>query len=86
MLTIGSQLRAGRALAGLSQRKLGAIANLSPATIAKLEGFGLKPLRADFATVQALQRALEGIGVQFIEDNRRPGVQLRYEPKEHDAR
>jgi transcriptional regulator with XRE-family HTH domain len=80
MLTIGRQLKAARALAGVSQKKLATIAGVSANTIGAMERAGIKPFRADFGTVQSVQRALEGIGVELLDN--RPGARLRYEARD----
>lgn len=78
MLTIGRQLQAARALAGVNQKKLATIAGLSMATIGAMEGAGLHPFRADFASVRKVQIALEGLGIEFTNHDGRPGVRLRF--------
>lgn len=62
-----SQIRAGRALVGLSQAKLGEAANLSSMTIKRAEGSG-SPAPSKEA-IAAIRAALEAAGVQFIDEN-----------------
>jgi len=59
-----------RAATGLGVRELAALADVSPATITRLErGEELMP-----RTVQAIRTALEAAGVEFINDERGDGV------------
>ncbi len=66
-----------RAGLGLSVRDLAAKAQVSTNTVSRLEsGEDLKP-----RTVEAIQRALEVAGVEFIAENGGgPGVRLRKAP------
>jgi transcriptional regulator with XRE-family HTH domain len=61
------QLRAARALLGLSQAELALRADLSVPTIKRLEG-GFGPHVSDEARAR-LQKAIESAGVEFIEEN-----------------
>jgi transcriptional regulator with XRE-family HTH domain len=63
-----------RAATGLGVRELAELADVSPATITRLErGEDLMP-----RTVAAIQSALESAGVMFIDQNGNgPGVRLR---------
>jgi predicted transcriptional regulator len=61
------QLRAARALLGLSQTELALRADLSVPTIKRLEG-GFGPHVSDEARAR-LQKAIESAGVEFIEEN-----------------
>jgi transcriptional regulator with XRE-family HTH domain len=76
-LTDAGQLRAARAMAGLTQAQLAKRSGISIATVKRLElESGALPVRLD--TVQKLQRALEAAGIGFIEQNGGgPGVRLR---------
>ena len=59
------QCRMARAALGLGVRELAELANVAPATISRLEaGEELKP-----RTVEAIQRALEVAGIEFIPQN-----------------
>ena len=67
----GVQCRMARAALQLGVRELGALAQVSTATITKLErGEALLP-----RTAEAVQRALEALGVEFIDNP--PGARLR---------
>jgi len=64
------QCKMARAATGLGVRELAALADVSPATITRLErGEELMP-----RTVQAIRAALESAGVEFINDERGDGV------------
>jgi DNA-binding XRE family transcriptional regulator len=67
------QCRAARALLQWTQKELGAKARVSDMTIRQFELGVTKPVRA---TLDALQRALEKAGVEFINDDK-PGVRMR---------
>src|SRR5215208_6303538 len=65
------QCRMARAALQLGVRELAALAQVSTATITKLErGEALLP-----RTAEAVQRALEALGVEFIDNP--PGARLR---------
>ncbi len=67
-LTTCEQLRAARAMAGLTQAQLAARAGISIPTVKRLEnGAGSLPVRMD--TAQKLQAALETAGVVFVPEN-----------------
>jgi len=68
------QCRMARAALGLGVRELAAAAKVSTDTVARFErGDDLKE-----RTVEALQRALEAAGIEFIDENGGgPGVRLR---------
>ena len=70
------QLRAARALLQWDQKTLAAESKVSIATIKRLEP-STGPLKANQVTVEALRRALEAAGVEFISENGGgPGVRL----------
>ncbi|MER8484616.1 helix-turn-helix transcriptional regulator [Mesorhizobium sp. M1322] len=70
------QLRAARALLGLSQPEVAAAANVSSMTVKRAEGSG-KPAASAHA-MTAIARALESAGVEFIPENGGgAGVRLR---------
>ena len=70
------QLRAARALLGLSQNALAAKAGFSGMTIKRAEGIGLPYPSPD--AVAAIRAALEAAGVVFLPENGNgPGVALR---------
>jgi transcriptional regulator with XRE-family HTH domain len=78
MIFLPVQCRMARAALGLGVRELAASAKVSIDTVARFErGDELKE-----RTIEALQRALEGAGVEFIDENGGgPGVRLRKQPK-----
>ncbi|MDM7255204.1 MAG: helix-turn-helix domain-containing protein [Paracoccus sp. (in: a-proteobacteria)] len=61
----GDQCKAGRALAGLSQKALAEPAEVAVATVAAFERGERTPYRR---TLEAIQEALEAQGVQFTPD------------------
>ena len=61
----GDQCKAGRALAGLSQKALAEAAEVAVATVAAFERGERTPYRR---TLDAIQEALEARGVQFTPD------------------
>jgi transcriptional regulator with XRE-family HTH domain len=78
MIFLPVQCRMARAALGLGVRELAASAKVSIDTVARFErGDELKE-----RTIEALKRALEGAGVEFIDENGGgPGVRLREQPK-----
>ncbi len=77
-LVLSSELiRAARALVRWEQRDLARASSVSLPTIKRLESTpGM--MAAHMSTVAALKRALEGAGVEFIDENGGgPGVRLR---------
>lgn len=83
MLT-SSQIRAARALLGWSQPALAKAAGLSLPTIVRMES-QLGPGRSSAANVDAVRRALESAGVQFLDADDAnlagPGVRLKQSPE-----
>jgi len=79
MLT-AAQIRAARALLGWSQPALAKESGVSLPTIVRMES-QLGPGRSSAANVDAVQRALEKVGVLFLEADDAnavgPGVRLR---------
>ena len=73
-LVAGPQLRAARAMAGLDRHELAERAGITAQTIKRLEG--MDRIRATMTTVESLQQALEGAGVEFTNGDA-PGVRLR---------
>jgi transcriptional regulator with XRE-family HTH domain len=70
-----AQCRAARGLLGWSQQTLADRAKVGIMTIHQLEKEGSQPRRA---TLDVVRRALEGAGVEFIDENGGgPGVRLR---------
>ncbi|MEC5383623.1 helix-turn-helix transcriptional regulator [Aurantimonas sp. C2-6-R+9] len=73
-----SQIRAGRALVDMSQSRLAELAGVSLPTIKRMERLG--PGRSAADNVEAVQRALEAAGVEFIAANGGgAGVRLKRE-------
>jgi predicted transcriptional regulator len=72
------QVRAARGLLGMGQGELATLASISIVTVKRLEAAGIQ-IRGSAQTLSRLQRALEGAGVVFIEQNgsQGPGVRLR---------
>lgn len=62
-----AQMRAARALVGMTQEQLAQASGLSGQTIKRMESMGTGRSSAD--NVDAIQRALEAAGVQFIPEN-----------------
>jgi transcriptional regulator with XRE-family HTH domain len=79
MLT-GAQIRAGRALVDWTGADLAKAAGVSLQTIRRMEG-EVGTGRSSVANVQAIQRALEDAGVEFLEADEAagtgPGVRLK---------
>lgn len=66
-MTSIEQLRAARALLGLSQKQLAEIVGVSTMTIKRAEGTG-KP-EATTEVMERIRAALENAGVEFIPEN-----------------
>ena len=62
-----AQIRAARALVGMTQEQLAVATGLSGQTIKRMESLGTG--RSSAANVDAIQLALEAAGVQFIPEN-----------------
>ena len=79
MILLPIQCRMARAALGLGVRELAAAAKVSIDTVARFErGAELKE-----RTIEALQRALEAAGVEFIRENGGgPGVRLKKTKRE----
>ena len=61
----GEQIRAGRALVGISGRELSEMSGISYPTIQRIESSGTD--KSAMATVKAILNALESRGVQFLD-------------------
>jgi transcriptional regulator with XRE-family HTH domain len=61
------QIKAARALAGLTQDDIAKATGLSVQTIKRMESLGTGRSSAD--NIMAVQRALEAVGVVFIPEN-----------------
>jgi len=75
VLTTGNQLKAARALAGIEQTALAEAAGVSANTIRNMEASGTAAIAGRSVTVQAVQRALEAEGIEFL-NHGQPGVRL----------
>ncbi|MGR3512736.1 MAG: helix-turn-helix domain-containing protein [Paracoccaceae bacterium] len=70
------QIRAARALIGMSQKMLAEAVGVSTMTVKRAEGSGQPPAPED--AVARLRKALEEAGVEFIAENGGgPGVRLK---------
>lgn len=78
MLTTGYQLKAARALLGLEQTQVAALAGISVNTIRNMEASGAFEIAGRSANVRAVQRALEAAGAEFL-NHGNPGVRVRME-------
>lgn len=68
MMLTSDQIRAARALLKWDQKALAQASKVSLATIKRLEPlFG--PITANAVTIDALRRALEAAGIEFIPEN-----------------
>jgi transcriptional regulator with XRE-family HTH domain len=76
MLTTGNQLKAARALAGLSQSQLATESGLNVTTISSMEGKGAGTLGSGLDTIRAVMDALEANGVELL-NHGQPGVRLK---------
>jgi transcriptional regulator with XRE-family HTH domain len=76
MLTIGNQLKAARALAGLEQKEIAEMAGVNVNTIRNMEASGAAPIAGRAQNVQAVQRALEAAGIEFL-NHGNPGVRMK---------
>jgi transcriptional regulator with XRE-family HTH domain len=74
----GRQIAAGRALAGVSQVELATDANISIATLRRMEASD-GPASGYANNIAAVRRALEAVGVEFTNGDA-PGVRLRRQP------
>jgi transcriptional regulator with XRE-family HTH domain len=79
-MVTAAQIRAARALLGWSGAQLAQAAGVSLQTIRRMES-DLGPGRSSAANVDAVRRALEAAGVQFLEGDETgmfgPGVRLK---------
>jgi len=76
MLTTGNQLKAARALAGLSQTQLATRAGLNVTTISAMEGKGVATLGSGLDTIKAVMDALGEAGVELT-NHGQPGCRLK---------
>ena len=76
MLTTGNQLKAARALAGVEQKDVAEASGVHVNTIRSMEAAGAGAIAGRAQNVQAVQRALEEQGIEFL-NHGQPGVRLR---------
>ena len=72
----GSQIRVTRAVLGWSQQRLADEAQIGIATVQRAERAERPPLTA--SNLFAIERALEAAGIEFIDDDERPGLRWRH--------
>lgn len=84
-MIIPCQIRAARALVGLSQQSLAECSGVGLATIKRIEAAGHQ-VSGNAKTLQRLQLALESHGVRFLDADRDagPGVRLMTTPGKAD--
>lgn len=81
-VNFGHEVRASRALLGLTKEGLAKATNLAPATITRLEDGGGEP-GTNAAVV--VQNYLERAGIEFLEGTFGVAVALRQKPGEPDV-
>jgi transcriptional regulator with XRE-family HTH domain len=74
-LTIGNQLKAARALAGVDQQQVAEAAGVNVNTIRNMEARGVQPITSGAVIVRNVQLALEALGIEFL-NHAQPGVRL----------
>lgn len=80
MLVTGNQLRAARALAGITQEALAEAAGLHWRTVHEMEASGPDEIRSGNPTILKVVRALDRAGVEMLNDGQ-PGVRLKKKPR-----
>ena len=75
MTLTAEQIRAARAMLRMEQTQLAERSGVSVETIKRLEG-AKGPLKAQYETLRNIQTAFEFAGIEFIDDEKRPGVRL----------
>jgi transcriptional regulator with XRE-family HTH domain len=72
------QIRAARALVGVSQSELAELAKVGVATVRRIEA-AREQVSGNVQSLVRIQRALESKGVEFIDqdDKQGPGVRLK---------
>lgn len=71
-----AQLRAARALLGISQLELAALAGVGSSTVKRIEA-SPTGIRGTALSLVKLQRALEAAGVRFLFEDEKAGVGVR---------
>ncbi|MBV8848548.1 MAG: hypothetical protein JOZ16_03080 [Methylobacteriaceae bacterium] len=75
-LVTGNQLKAARALAAVEQLDLAELSKVSIGTLRDMEAQEGEPIGGTAQNVRAVQKALEGRGIEFLNDGA-PGVRLK---------
>jgi transcriptional regulator with XRE-family HTH domain len=75
MPTTGNQLKAARALAGISQVQLAKAASINVTTISAMESKGAATLGSGLDTIKAVMNVLEAAGLELLDNG--PGVRLK---------
>jgi transcriptional regulator with XRE-family HTH domain len=75
MMLTAEQVRAARAMLRMEQTQLAEKSGVSVETVKRLEG-ALGPLKAQHQTLKNIRTALEFAGVEFVDDEKKPGVRL----------
>ena len=77
-MVVASQIRAARALLGLSQQQLAKLAAIGIATVKRIEA--ASEIRGAADTFWKIQTALERAGIEFIpaDETKGPGVRLKH--------
>jgi hypothetical protein len=71
----GNHLKAARALVGVDQERLSELSGVSINTVRNMEACGHQPIGGYASTRDKVQRALEGLGIEFTNGGA-PGVRL----------
>ena len=81
-MIVPSQIRAARALLGLSQWQLADLAAVGAATVKRIEASA--EIRGSAETFWKIQTALEEAGVEFIraDETKGPGVRLKHRTRD----
>ena len=75
-MLLSAQIRAARALLGMSARALAERAELHITTVQRMEK-GNGPVTGNIRSIRRIQLVLEASGAVFIDDDDEPGVRLR---------
>jgi transcriptional regulator with XRE-family HTH domain len=75
MTLTAAQIRAARAMLRMEQTELAQRSGVSVETIKRLEST-VGPLKAQFDTLKNIRTACELAGVDFLDDDKQPGVRL----------
>jgi transcriptional regulator with XRE-family HTH domain len=75
MTVTAAQIRAARAMLRMEQTQLAERSGVSVETVKRLES-SEGPLKAQYETLKNIRTALEYAGIEFTDDEERPGVRL----------